>query len=40
MAPNTTDVNQAYGLAHLAEVGFYRAVRVRGYDSVLVAARA
>ena len=27
MAPNKTDANDADGLAHLAEVGFYRAVR-------------
>lgn len=36
MAPNKTDANDADGLAHLAEVGFYRAVRVKGYDSMLV----
>ncbi len=44
MAPNKTDANDADGLAHLAEVGFYRAVRVKGFDSMLtrtlVAARA
>ncbi|QRM34034.1 IS110 family transposase [Microvirga sp. VF16] len=44
MAPNKTDANDADGLAHLAEVGFYREVRVKGYDSMLirtlVAARA
>jgi len=44
MAPNKTDANDADGLAHLAEVGFYREVRVKGFDSmltrVLVAARA
>jgi transposase len=43
MAPNKTDANDADGLAHLAEVGFYRAVRVKGFDSMLprtlVAAR-
>jgi len=43
MAPNKTDANDADGLAHLAEVGFYREVRVKGYDSMLtrtlVAAR-
>jgi transposase len=33
MAPNKTDAD---GLAHLAEVGFYREVRVKGYDSMLV----
>ena len=36
MAPNKTDANDADGLAHLAEVGFYRAVRVKSYDSMLV----
>lgn len=35
MAPNKTDANDADGLAHLAEVGFYREVRVKGYDSML-----
>ena len=43
MAPNKTDANDADGLAHLAEVGFYREVRVKGFDSMLtrtlVAAR-
>lgn len=43
MAANKTDANDADGLAHLAEVGFYRAVRVKGFDSMLtrtlVAAR-
>jgi transposase len=43
MAANKTDANDADGLAHLAEVGFYREVRVKGYDSMLtrtlVAAR-
>lgn len=43
MAPNKTDANDADGLAHLAEVGFFREVRVKGYDSMLtrtlVAAR-
>lgn len=43
MAPNKTDANDADGLAHLAEVGFYREVRVKQYDSMLtrtlVAAR-
>ena len=41
--PNKTDANDADGLAHLAEVGFYREVRVKGFDSMLtrtlVAAR-
>jgi len=43
MAANKTDANDADGLAQLAEVGFYREVRVKGYDSMLtrtlVAAR-
>src|SRR5271165_895985 len=43
MAPNKTDANDADGLAQLAEVGFFREVRVKGYDSMLartlVAAR-
>lgn len=36
MAPNKTDANDADGLAHLAEIGFYREVRVKGYDSMLI----
>ena len=36
MAPNKTDMNDADGLAHLAEVGFYREVRVKGFDSMLI----
>ncbi|GFE77666.1 hypothetical protein NTCA1_53150 [Novosphingobium sp. TCA1] len=44
MAANKTDANDADGLAHLAEVGFFREVRVKGFDSMLsrtlVAARA
>ena len=36
MAANKTDANDADGLAHLAEVGFYREVRVKGYDSMLI----
>jgi len=36
MAPNKTDTNDADGLAHLAEVGFFREVRVKGYDSMLI----
>src|SRR5215475_11114673 len=36
MAPNKTDANDADGLARLAEVGFYREVRVKGYDSMLI----
>ena len=43
MAANKTDANDADGLAHLAEVGFYRVIRVKGFDSMLtrtlVAAR-
>lgn len=43
MAPNKTDANDADGLAQLAEVGFYREVRVKSFDSMLtrtlVAAR-
>jgi transposase len=36
MAPNKTDVNDADGLAHLAEVGVYREVRVKSFDAMLV----
>lgn len=36
MAANKTDANDADGLAHLAEVGFYRVVRVKGFDSMLM----
>ncbi len=43
MAPNKTDMNDADGLAQLAEVAFYREVRVKSFDSMLtrtlVAAR-
>jgi transposase len=43
MAPNKTDAHDADELAQLAEVGFYREVRVKGYASMLtrtlVAAR-
>ena len=43
MAANKTDANDADGLAQLAEVGFFREVRVKGLDSMLtrtlVAAR-
>jgi transposase len=43
MAANKTDANDADNLAHLAEVGFFREVRVKGVDSMLtrtlVAAR-
>lgn len=35
MAPNKTDANDADGLAQLAEVGFYREVRVKQFDSML-----
>ena len=35
MAANKTDANDADGLTHLAEVGFYREVRVKGFDSML-----
>ena len=38
MAPNKTDANDADGLSHLAEVGFFREVRVKGYDSMLTRA--
>src|ERR1700761_2256952 len=43
MAPNKTDANDADGLAHLAEVGFYREGGGGGFESMLprtlVAAR-
>ncbi|KOF18503.1 transposase [Ensifer adhaerens] len=35
MATNKTDANDADGLAHLAEVGFYKAVRVKDSNSML-----
>ena len=35
MSPNKTDANDADGLAQLAEVGFYREVRVKSFDSML-----
>lgn len=35
MARNKTDVNDADSLAHLAEVGFYRELRVKSFDSML-----
>ncbi len=35
MAPNKTDANDADGLAQLAEIGFFRAVRMKGFDSML-----
>ena len=34
MAANKTDANDADGLAQLAEVGFFREVRVKGFDSM------
>lgn len=36
MAANKTDANDADGLAHLAEIGFYREVRVKGFESMLI----
>lgn len=36
MAPNKTDANDADGLAQIAEVGFYREVRVKSFDSMLI----
>ena len=43
MAANKTDANDADGLAHLGEAGFFREVRVKGFESMatrtLVAAR-
>lgn len=35
MAPNKTDANDADGLAHLAEVGFFREVRVKQFNSMM-----
>ena len=35
LAPNKTDANDADMLAQLAEVGFFRQVRVKGFDSML-----
>ncbi|MEK9707194.1 MAG: IS110 family transposase [Alphaproteobacteria bacterium] len=32
---NKTDANDADGLAHLAEAGFYKAVRVKSFDAML-----
>jgi len=32
---NKTDANDADGLAQLAEAGFYKAVRVKSFDSML-----
>jgi transposase len=43
MAPNKTDANDADGLAQLAEIGYFKQVRVKSFDSMLtrtlVAAR-
>ena len=36
MAPSKTDANDADGLAQIGEVGFYREVRVKNIDSMLV----
>lgn len=36
MAPNKTDPNDADGLAHIGEAGFYREVRAKSSDSMLV----
>lgn len=36
MAPNKTEANDADGLAHLAEVGFNREVRVKSFDSMVM----
>ena len=38
MAPNKTDAKDADGLAHLAEIKFYKQVRVKSYDSMLIRA--
>lgn len=35
MAPNKTDANDAEGLAELAEIGYFKEVRVKGFDSML-----
>jgi transposase len=34
MAANKTDANDADGLAHFAEVGFFRDVRVKDFESM------
>jgi transposase len=39
MAPNKTDAKDADGLAHLAEVGFYREVRVKSFESTRTPAK-
>ena len=36
MAANKTDANDADGLAHIAEVGFYKEVQVKSFDSMLI----
>jgi transposase len=36
MARNKTDANDTDGLAQLAEAGFYREVRVKSFESMLV----
>ncbi|MBP1848382.1 transposase [Rhizobium petrolearium] len=33
MAPNKTDLNDADGLAQLAEIGYFKEVRVKGFDN-------
>ncbi|OYR20912.1 transposase IS116/IS110/IS902 family protein [Brucella thiophenivorans] len=33
IAANKTDANDAYGFSQLAEGGFFREVRVKGFDS-------
>ena len=35
MAPNKTDANDADGLSQLAEIGYFKEVRVKGFDSML-----
>lgn len=36
MAPNKTDANDADGLSQIAEVGFYREVRVKSFENMLI----
>lgn len=38
MAPNKTDANDADGLAQLAEIGYFKQVRVKTFDSMLTRA--
>jgi transposase len=38
MAPNKTDANDADGLAELAEIGYFKQVRVKSFDSMLTRA--